>query len=148
MGFSEVNGRLISSGEGIETEAVHAAFKQYTDDPTRWFTLCAGDFSTIATTAATVAEHVSQDRLNDLGVLGALVALNLIHGYPTLPLNPLLIHYLIHDGDIECLTMEMVSKWFPDLKHLLSCWLGMTHQDPLDAEIFTSHFSTYHDLQV
>jgi hypothetical protein len=61
MGFSEVNGRLISSGEGIETEAVHAAFKQYTDDPMRWFTPCAGDFSTIATTAATVAEHVSQD---------------------------------------------------------------------------------------
>lgn len=148
MHFSEADGRLISSGEGIETEVIHAAFRQYTDDPTRWFASCTGEFSTIATTAATIDEHISQDRLNDLGVLGALVALNLIHGYPTLPLNPLLIHYLLHDGDIESLTMQMVAKWFPGLKHLISHWLGMTHSDPLDPEIFTSHFSTYHDLQV
>jgi len=100
------------------------------------------------TIATTIDEHVSQKRLDDLTDLGSLVALNLIHGYPTLPLNPLLLQYLLNNCDINSLTKDEVSKWFPNLSHLLSIWLDMTHEDPIDANIFASQLATYHDLQV
>ncbi|KAE9383466.1 hypothetical protein BT96DRAFT_1033001 [Gymnopus androsaceus JB14] len=124
----------ITSGAGVESEVIHAAYKHYTDEASKWFCVSAGDFSTISTIATAVNEHVSQKRLEDLADLGSLVALNLIHGYPTLPLNPLLLN--------------KVSKWFPGLAHLLSTWLNMTPEDPLDANIFASQLAAYHDLQL
>lgn len=145
---SERDGLHITSGQGVESEVIHAAFEQYTKDSPRWFASSAGDFSTIATTAATMDEHVSRDQLEDLGVLGALVALNLIFGYPTLPLNPLLLQFFINDCDIHSLTEKSVLKWFPGLKYILSTWIGMTPEEPLAVNIFGSHLATYHDLQV
>lgn len=80
--------------------------------------------------------------------LGALVALNLIHGYPTIPLNPLLLEYFINDCDINSLAKDKVTKWFPSLTHLLSLWLDMSYDEPLDGNVFGSHLATFHDLQV
>jgi len=95
-----------------------------------------------------VNEHVSSQRLDDLADLGSLVALNLIYGFPTLPLNPLLLEYLINDGDINSLSKDRVLKWFPNLHHLISHWLNISHTDYLDINVFGPHLATYHDLQV
>ncbi|KAE9389920.1 hypothetical protein BT96DRAFT_1066449 [Gymnopus androsaceus JB14] len=138
----------ITSGLGIESEVMHAAYGRYTDESAQWFAPSTSDFSTISTIATTVDEHVSQKRLDDLSDLGALVALNLIHGYPTVPLNPLLLEYFINDCNINSLAKDKVTKWFPSLAHLLSLWLDMSHNEPLDGNIFASHLATFHDLQL
>lgn len=138
----------VTSGQGVESEVLHAAYKRYTDESARWFSPSTADFSTISTIATTADEHVSQKRLDNLMDLGALVALNLIHGYPTAPLNPLFLEYLINDCDIDSLCKDKVTKWFPSLGHLLSLWLNMGHDEPLDETVFGPHIATFHDLQV
>ncbi|KAE9393326.1 hypothetical protein BT96DRAFT_999572 [Gymnopus androsaceus JB14] len=138
----------VTSGPGVESEVIHAAFKQYTDEPAQWFAPSTGGFSTIATLATTVNEHVSRRRLDDLEDLGSLVALNLIYGFPPIPLNPLLLEYLLNEGDINSLSKDKVLRYFPDLANLLSAWVDMSHTDSLDGNLFGPHFATYHDLQI
>lgn len=124
------------------------AYKQYTDESGWWFAPSTSDFSTISTVATTIEDHVSQKRLDHLMDLGALVALNLIHGYPTIPLNPLLLEYFINDCDIKSLAKDKVRKWFPNLARVLSLWLEITHDEPLDGDVFGPHLATFHNLQV
>ncbi|KAJ3780174.1 hypothetical protein GGU10DRAFT_437944 [Lentinula aff. detonsa] len=66
------SGDSVTSGRGVETEVIHGAFMIFSQEHGRWFTPAVENFSTLATVASTCSEHVSQDRLNDLGDFGCL----------------------------------------------------------------------------
>lgn len=127
---------------------MYTAFKTYTTDSGKWFSPVFGDFSTIVTTVSTPIEHVSEDRLVELGVLGALSALSLVVGNAPLPLSPLLIQYLIDGCDIRSISQAKVTAYFPELAYLILRFLQTPPSSPLDPAMFASHFITYHNLQV
>ncbi|KAE9388836.1 hypothetical protein BT96DRAFT_1003817 [Gymnopus androsaceus JB14] len=128
------NAYLQTNGEEIDAPSLHLAApnvqlltnlfiaEQYMDEPAQWFA-------------------PSTD-------LGSLIALNLIYGFPPIPLNPLLLEYLLNEGDINSLSKDKVLKYFPDLANLLLAWVDMSHTNSLDGNLFSPHFATYHNLQI
>jgi len=61
-------------------------------------------------------------------------------------LDPVLLHFFIHDCQLESIHLGILGEWHPDLKQTIQNWVNLSHDgDPIP---FQMHFSTYHDLQV
>ena len=79
---------------GIKQEVFVNLFQQYTDHYTQWFSPSTDSYATLVTSLPLVAsENVSTDHKADMAVLGAIVAMFLICGISTAPLDPLLLHF-------------------------------------------------------
>ncbi|KAJ8084406.1 hypothetical protein PM082_003175 [Marasmius tenuissimus] len=140
-------GRYVSSGNGIEREAVHMLCKRYLNDRAgQFFTPLIGEYSTLSTPPGISSRWMSEEQQLELSVLGTIVALALIYEMGTEPLNPLLLIYFINESDIACLTGSLVSRWFPGLHRTLLEWKSLGPED--DVSTFSGHFATYHDIQV
>ncbi|KAL0570439.1 hypothetical protein V5O48_011516 [Marasmius crinis-equi] len=141
------HGRQVSSGSGIEREAIHTLCKRYLiDRADQFFTPLMGEYQTIAISPGLSSRWMSDDQQLEWGVLGAVVALALIYGMGTEPLNPLLLIYFINDCELGCLTSRLVSEWFPSLHDTIVRWKSLGPNDNVSE--FSGHFATYHDLQV
>lgn len=92
--------------------------------------------------------YTSQSRLQQLKVLGALVALSLIHGQSPHPLDPLFLHFIINNCDIRSLHRGFVSEWHPELRMVIDQWLEMGPNGDPSQPIFQAHFASYHDTDV
>ncbi|KAK1223013.1 hypothetical protein PQX77_014133 [Marasmius sp. AFHP31] len=139
--------RYLSSGNGIEREAVHILFRQYmVDQAAQFFTPLIGEYSTLSIPPGLSSRWMSIEQQLELSILGTIVALGLIYEMGPEPLNPLLLIYFINECDIACLTGSLVSRWFPALHRTLLEWKSLGHED--DVSTFSGHFATYHDLQV
>jgi hypothetical protein len=138
---------VLSFGEGVEREVIHAAFQSYLQDAARWFTARADGHSTLATTySMSSAQSLSAGRRRDLLVLGALTALSLVHGIAPCPLDPVLLHFIVHKCNLHSILPGFLGEWHPELRRTLLDWIegGPTG----DITAFEAHFITYHDLQV
>jgi len=70
----------------------------------------------------------------------------LIRGMSTMPLDPIVIHFFIHDCDIHSIHPAILGEWHPRLRQTISDWLRLgPHGNPAP---FQEHFATFHDLQV
>ncbi|KAJ8079423.1 hypothetical protein PM082_021939 [Marasmius tenuissimus] len=143
----DASGDLISSGAGLEREVVQTLCHSYFIKSASTFFMPLGpEFSTLAAVNGASARWMSEAQKVEWGVLGTLVALSLIYGFDTTPLNPLLLIYLINDCDIISLHSLLVLRWFPELHATLKAWTQLGHQD--DITQFAGHFASYHDCDV
>ncbi|KAL0059718.1 hypothetical protein AAF712_013514 [Marasmius tenuissimus] len=147
--FEIVNaaGETVSSGIGVEREAVQTLAHGYLSRRASTFFLPQGpQFSMLAAVNGPSARWMSNDQKMDWGILGTLVALSLIYGLGTEPLNPLALIFYLNDCHVACLHSDLVSRWFPELHGTLKAWASLGHED--DVRQFASHFSSYHECDV
>jgi hypothetical protein len=78
--------------------------------------------------------------------MGALAALLLIHGIAPYPLDPVVLHFFIHNCDLHAIHPSFLSEWHPELCCIIQDWINMGSSG--DPTPFQSHFASYHDLQV
>lgn len=95
---------------------------------------------------AAAASAVSTQRLKDMKKLGALVGLMVLGCLKPGRIEPLFIHYLVHDCNFHSLTQELVADWHPDLANLIKRWIQTGPSG--DIHPFESHLMSYHDIQV
>ncbi|KAJ3511111.1 hypothetical protein NLJ89_g4285 [Agrocybe chaxingu] len=143
---SEGRQRMRSVGRGIKREAVYIAFSKFSQNPSQWFLPRVGEYSSIATTHSLSRPSVSSTRLHSLSILGALAALMLVYGMAPDPLSPVLLHYFIHDCNIESIHSNLLSEWVPDLYRTIRAWIDADQTSDLTP--FEAHFATFHDLQI
>ncbi|KAK7035325.1 hypothetical protein VNI00_011856 [Paramarasmius palmivorus] len=135
----------VTSGPGIEREVVHTLAKEYLETRrSEFFALRYGGFCTLATIPAQSALLMSDTKKRDLQLLGAIVGLCLLYGYPVDPINPLLLIYLLYDNNPASLTKSLVSTWFPELFKILSIWISLSATDTIPQEV-AIHLINYHE---
>jgi hypothetical protein len=145
----KVNGveTVISVGSGIEKEVIHALFAQFQKHRDEWFTPRADGFYTLSTTTRSLSsQHVSESRLRNLTILGAATALWLLHRLPTVPLDPVFLHFLIHDCNLDSIHPAILGEWHPSLRQTISNWVDLGPDG--DASPFGDHFTFIHDIHV
>lgn len=136
-----------SLGEGIEREVIHLLFEAFRKEDTQWFASHADGHSTLATShRLSSARFVSASRKQSMSILGAVVALCLVRGMSTYPLDPVVLHFFIHDCNIHSIHPAILGEWHPTLKRMIADWIKLGPDG--DPASFQVHFATYHDLQV
>lgn len=93
-----------------------------------------------------VAGDIPTERLIKLTQLGALSALLLIHGIAPGRLDPVFLHYLIYDCNLEAVHPSFLGEWHPDIRGQLMQWIAAGSEGNIDQ--FQGHFATYHDIPV
>ncbi|KAF8220309.1 hypothetical protein L208DRAFT_1334555, partial [Tricholoma matsutake] len=116
--------RIQSLGEGIKCEVLQTAFQEFQDQST---------------------SMPCTERSTKLNILGTLTSLLLLNSIPPIPLSPVLLHYFIHDSDLNSITSDLLGNWYPDLAKLIKDWINAGSSG--DIQPFASHFMTYHDTQ-
>ena len=136
-------------GEGIEREVLQTAFQEFQDQPTIWFLQRQDTHSSIMTLglqSRRPQESSMSQRSKKLSILGALMSLLLLNGVPPVPLSPVLLHYFIHNLELNSMSPDLLRNWYPVLGKLIQDWIATGSNG--DIEEFASHFITYHDIQV
>lgn len=107
----------------------------------------ADGFSTLAISHSLSTAHlVPQSRLKNLTILGALIALLMIHGFAPDNFDPTIIQYIVHDEDLEAVHPTFLGEWHPELRKTILDWKDLgPNGDPTPHQ---AHFSIYHDMQV
>ncbi|KAK1230781.1 hypothetical protein PQX77_006130 [Marasmius sp. AFHP31] len=143
----DTEGATVSSGTGVEREAVHTLAHTYLSCRASTFFVPHGpQFSMLAAVNGPSARWMSHEQKMDWGILGTLVGLSLIYGLGTEPLNPLALIFFINECHVAALHSDLVSHWFPELHATLKAWASLGHED--DVHQFASHFSSYHECDV
>ncbi|KAF8222466.1 hypothetical protein L208DRAFT_1322580, partial [Tricholoma matsutake] len=131
---------------------LHLAFQEFHDESTKWFLPCQDGHVAIASTPSTVPTSrssargpSSSARSQSLATLGALTSLLIINGIAPVPLSPVLLHYFIHQSNLNAIHPLFLGNWYPDLHQLIQNWLAIGHTG--DPTPFESHFIMYHDMQ-
>ncbi|KAI0362327.1 hypothetical protein OH77DRAFT_1528529 [Trametes cingulata] len=144
---AEAQDRTLSVGAGVEREVLLLAFQHYTSAGSRWFTPRMDGFSTITVSQSlTLSRHVSSARLLELQCLGALTALMLINRIAPAPLDPLFLHYLTFNCNLQAVQPSLCAEWHPELRALIQSWLDVGPQG--DIAPFQMHFSSYHEREL
>ena len=142
-GWEEVQ----SVGEGIEQEVFQTAFQDFQDRTAVWFLQHQDTHSSLMTLGLQHKQDPSTTQHSlKLGVLGALTSLLLLNGIPPVPLSPVLLHYFIHNLELDSISPDLLRNWYPNLGKLVLDWIAAGPDG--DVEEFASHFITYHDIQV
>ena len=123
------NETIHSLGQGIEREVIHTILEQYRQSSGQWF-----------------APH--EDGHSNMAILGAVVAMSLVRGVSTIPLDPVLLHFFIHDCDLHSIHPGVLGEWHPALKQTISDWIALGPDGDANTPTFRNHFITHHDLQV
>ena len=144
---SEEDDDIVSSGPGIEREVMYTVYHQFEMAAEQWFMPRADNLATLATShSIATARYVPAARLSDLSILGAIVAILLIHGIAPARLDPLVLQYFIYDCDLNSIHPILLSEWHPDLHSTITQWIQMGPNGNIDG--YRGHFATYHDISV
>ncbi|KAK6988071.1 hypothetical protein R3P38DRAFT_3445569 [Favolaschia claudopus] len=132
---------------GVEREVVHALYRSFAQRPEKYFVPREGGWHGIATTISMSQRFLVSDvRLRELKILGAVLMLMLLHGMAPDIVSPALFQFAFHGCDLNALTHVFLVEWYPVLSLLIDDWLrnGPTG----DLRRFRSHFATHHDMQI
>lgn len=141
------DGTVVSMGNGIEQEVIHNLFADFQKHGDEWFTPRSDGFYTLSTTThALSSRFISDSRRRNLAILGAVTALWLLRGLPTLPLDPVFIHFLIHDCNLHSIHPAILGEWHPTLKQTISNWINLGPNG--DPSPFGQYFAMVHDIHV
>ncbi|KAF8240018.1 hypothetical protein L208DRAFT_1556606 [Tricholoma matsutake] len=138
--------RIQSFGEGVEREALQITFQEYQDNSTMWFLQRQDHHSSLVMLGLQHRQLSSSQCSIKLSILGALTALLLLYGIPPDPLLPVLLHYFIHDLDLNSISHNLLGNWYPDLGRLIQDWIDAGPDGNIES--FAGHFMTYHDTQI
>ncbi|KAK7021970.1 hypothetical protein VNI00_017119 [Paramarasmius palmivorus] len=139
--------QYVTSGPGVEREVMHALATEYLSTrASEFFIKRLGDHSTLTTIPMQLARLMSPSKRKELGILGAIVRLSLIHGYPIEPINPLLLVFILSEFDLVSLSRSLVSTWYPELFDVLSTWNSMNEDDLIPPNV-AAHLISFHDMQ-
>lgn len=135
-------------GEGIEREVFQTLMAQYLQEQAaQWLSPRADGFSTLATShSLEMASFIPKSRLENMSVFGAVIALCLLRGVSVPPIDPVVIHFFIHDCNVHSLHPDIIGEWHPSLKKTITDWLNTGPDN--DVTSFQDFFATYFDLQV
>ena len=101
---------IISVGDGVEREMLCCAFAEYQSVPNCFLAAqLDGTYGLATTPVAPLAASSSHQK--DFAVFGALVRLLIVNGIAPTPLDPVLLHYFLHDCDFNSITPGLLSKW-------------------------------------
>ena len=143
------NETIRSLGEGIERELIYTLLEQYRQSSGQWFALHEDGHSTLAISyPLAMAQCVPLSRLRNMAILGAAVAMSLVRGMSTIPLDPVLLHFFVHDCDLHSIHPGVLGEWHPKLKQTISDWIALGPDGDANTPTLQNHFITYHDLQV
>ena len=143
------NETIHSLGQGIECEVIHTILEQYRQSSGQWFAPCEDGHSTLATSyPLAMAQCVSPLHLHNMAILRAVAAMSLVRGVSTIPLDPVLLHFSIHDCDLHSIHPRVLWEWHPTLKQTISDWIALGPDGDANTPTFWNHFITHHDLQV
>lgn len=135
-----------SSGEGIEREVFQILLAEYQADAARWLTPRADGQSTVTTThSISTARSISASRLRNMETFGAIIAICLLRGL-SVPMDPVVLHYFVHDCDLNSIHPQILGEWHPTLKKTIVEWLDVGPHGDISA--FQEHFAIFHDMQV
>jgi len=138
-----------SLGGGIEREMIHTLLEEYRTKSSDWFVPREDGHATLATSySLSVAQYVPASRKRNMAILGAAVALNLLRGVSTPPLDPVLLHFFVHNCDLHSIHPGILGEWHPALKQIVSDWIALGPDGDANTPTNQQHFATYHDLQV
>ena len=138
---------LLSTGDGIETEAMYCAFTKLTTGESAFFSDAPDNYCVLrCMNPAAAARAVSGLRKHDMKRLGALTALFVISGRMPGRLNPPFINFLCYGCDFHSLTPEIIQDWLPGLYSIVRRWIEVGPTGELGP--FQSHLASYHDIQV
>ena len=85
-----------SFGDGIERKVMCAMLEMFCRDGAQWFNIRADGHCALSTShTLSSAQFVSTERKKNMAVLGAAIALCLIRGMSTTPLDPIISLYMI-----------------------------------------------------
>lgn len=138
---------VLSLGSGIEREVLHNIFARFLSRKDAWFAPRSDGFYTLSTTTHNLSGRcISTSRLRSLAILGAITALWLLRGMPTIPFDPVFIHFLIHNCNLQSIHRGILGEWHPTLRQTISNWIDLGPNG--DASPFENHFTIIHDIQV
>ncbi|KAJ7436551.1 hypothetical protein FB451DRAFT_1417408 [Mycena latifolia] len=142
--------RIVSSGEGIVREVMHAAFiKTLTTTGPQWLTARLDHkLSLLFVRSLGFGPHTFGPRQQLISVSGALWALMLIKGFAVDPIDPALLQFLIHDCNLHSVHPAFLAEYHPDVKHVLDLWKEAGPTGDINLPPIVSHLATYHDLEV
>jgi hypothetical protein len=139
--------RTRSLGDGIEREVITAIFEEYIRGGPQWITLHDDGHGTLTTTLSmNSSRFIPPARLHAMSIFGAITALCLIRGMSAFPIDPVLLHYFVHNCDLHSIHPALLAEWHPTLKQTLLEWITLGPQG--DASVFRGTFASYCDLQV
>ena len=138
-----------SMGEGVEREVIHNTLEEYRINASHWFSQREDGHCTLATAyPLSMARYIPDARKRDLSILGAAAAICLIRGMSVAPLDPVLLHFFIHECDLHSIHPGILGEWHPSLKQIVSDWIALGPNGNANTDTFRMHFLTYQDLQV
>ncbi|KAJ7584524.1 hypothetical protein C8J56DRAFT_789594, partial [Mycena floridula] len=119
-------------GQGIEDEAISTLFNLYKTEPiqSRFFKSLFNDQSSIAFSSS---DDISSERILEMKVFGAIVALMLVYGKDPAPFSPLFLLFLFSGLDIRSLTESFVKEWAPELARDLRILVDAGHQGDISG---------------
>lgn len=136
-----------SLGEGIEREVFHLLMEGYRSQMSKWLIPRADGHCSLATTQSMSTAHsIPASRIHAMEVFGGITAMSLLRGVSASPLDPVVLHFFIHDCNIHSIHPQLLGEWHPTLKQTIAGWLHIGPHGDISA--FRDHFATYHDLQV
>lgn len=122
-------------------------FAGYMGSCSEWFIEHGDKFLTIAVShSLTLSWFVPLAHKRGMSILGAISALSLLWGKSAGPLNPVFLHFAIHECNLHSIHASILGEWHPDFKQTLTNWIDMGPAG--DLMPFQSHFATFHDTQV
>ncbi|KAJ7079268.1 hypothetical protein B0H15DRAFT_804527 [Mycena belliarum] len=134
------DGTALSTGVGLERELLYGIFLRFSQEPEKYFSPREQGRCTISMTISMAHRFlVPAARLRELKLLGAVIMLMLLHGMTPEPLSPALFQYFLHGCNLNALTPEFLSEWYPALRVLLSSWVEMGPTGELGP--YQAHFS-------
>jgi hypothetical protein len=92
------------------------------------------------------ARYIESTRKTHLTVLGALMALLLIHGITPERVGPVILQYIVHGCNLESIHPSFLGEWHPELRRTILDWLEIGSAG--DVTPFQGHFATYFNMQV
>lgn len=107
----------------------------------------AGGYNSLVTShPIATARYSSAARKMDLVVLGAIMALLMIHGIAPEGFDPLVLQYFVHGCNLHSLHQTIVKEFKPELHDTIQSWI--TTGPGGDVTPFQAHYATYHGCQV
>ena len=98
-------------------------------------------FGIAATPVAQLAASLSHQR--DFAIFGALAGLLIVNGIAPTPLDPVLLHYFVHDCDFNSITPAILSEWHQQFYSTIQRWQDLGHDG--DVSSFGFWLATYAD---
>ncbi|KAJ7581874.1 hypothetical protein C8J56DRAFT_754251, partial [Mycena floridula] len=140
-------------GQGIEEETVSTLFNLKKCEPhrSRLFRFLYNDWASIAfSLPMRAAGDISDERLDEMELFGALVALMLICGKYPEPFSPLFLQFMLHNMNIHALTESFVKEWCPELARDIRSLIDagpsgdISHLNPLFESYCDASVHVYH----